>query len=181
MKKAILIIVSLLPMFLAAQETQKSTIMEAIMIKTPAFTEGGMIPAKFTCEGENIFPRIDWSSVPAGTKSLALIVDDPDAPNGDWVHFVLFNIPADIHKLDEGFKVSSGVPAGVKSGKNSSGKLDYHGPCPPSGTHRYYFKLYALDVVLDQAQGIDKYQLLKVMEGHVLGFGELMGKYRREK
>ena len=155
--------------------------MEYLAIKTPEFIPNGMIPSKFTCDGENISPCLNWAGVPEGTQSMALIIDDPDAPGGDWVHFILFNIPPEIHQLSENFKVSAKPFSCMKAGKNSAGQLDYHGPCPPSGTHRYFFKIYALDIMLTQPEGISKKDLLSAMEGHTLSKGELIGLYQRGK
>jgi len=172
---------SLEPIYLTAQTNKFSSTMEDIVIKTPAFVANGMIPSKYTCDGENISPALEWSAVPEGTNSIVLIMDDPDAPNGDWVHFILFNIPPETRHLAGNFKVSSKPSALMKAGSNSAGKLDYHGPCPPSGTHRYFFKLYAIDIFLSQPEGITKKELLKVMEGHILSKGELIGRYQRTK
>ena len=165
---------------LIAQTTKPSTTMETFSVKTPAFVPNGTIPSKFTCDGENISPSLDWAEVPEGTNSIVLIMDDPDAPNGDWVHFILFNIPPETRHLAENFKVSNKPGSGMKAGSNSSGKLDYHGPCPPSGTHRYFFKLYALDILITEPEGITKMELLKAMEGHVLAKGQIIGLYQRK-
>ena len=155
--------------------------MEDISVKTPAFAANGLIPTKYTCEGENISPALEWSALPEKTKSIVLIMDDPDAPNGDWVHFILFNIPPETRQLADSFRLSNKPSPFMKAGLNSAGKLDYYGPCPPSGTHRYYFKLYALDMVLIQPEGITKNDLLKAMNGHILAKGEILGRYRKIK
>ncbi len=154
------------------------TVME-ITISSTAFKEGEMIPKKYTCDGENISPTLEWSNIPKGTKSLALIADDPDAPRGTWVHWVLFNIPSDMKGLPENVPPRSTLKNGARHGMNDSRKLGYDGPCPPGGTHRYYFKLYALSVDLALESGATKEQLLKAMEGQILGEGQLMGKYKR--
>jgi len=172
---------SIITVDLAAQTNKSSDTMAEISVKTPAFVANGMIPSKYTCDGENISPDLDWSAVPEATKSIVLIMDDPDAPNGDWVHFILFNIPPDTRHLAGSFKVSSKPSPLMKAGSNSAGKLDYHGPCPPSGIHRYFFKLYALDIVLSQPEGITKRELLKVMEGHIVAKGEIIGRYQRTR
>lgn len=152
------------------------TAMGTITVTSTAFKEGDMIPAKFTCDDRDLSPQLSWSNVPAGVKSIALICDDPDAPVGTWVHWVVFNIPATARELPEGVRA---MPAGAKQGINDFRKLDYGGPCPPGGTHRYFFKLYALDAVLDLKEGVSKTALLKAMEGHILDQGQLMGKYKR--
>ena len=148
-------------------------------ITSPAFEEGGMIPERYTCDGVNVSPPLTWTSVPAGTKSLALICDDPDAPMGTWVHWVVFNLPVDATGLPEDIPPQKALERGGKHGTNDFRTIGYGGPCPPSGTHRYYFKLYALDAELDLDVGITKEQLLKAMEGHVLAEGQLMGRYKR--
>lgn len=151
-----------------------------IKIKSTAFEEGGMIPKKYTCDDINISPPLAWTSVPNGTKSLALICDDPDAPMGTWVHWVLFNLPANIKELPENVPPQKTLANGAKQGMNDFRKIGYGGPCPPSGTHRYYFKLYALDTELNLEADITKAGLLKAMKGHILAEGQLMGKYKRQ-
>jgi Raf kinase inhibitor-like YbhB/YbcL family protein len=151
----------------------------AIIITSTAFTEGSMIPQTYTCDGEDISPPLAWSGVPDGTKSLALICDDPDAPMGTWVHWVLFNIPAHIMELPANIPPEKIIQNGAKHGINDFRKFGYGGPCPPGGTHRYFFKLYALDIEINGEAGITKAQLLKTMEGHILAEGQLMGKYSR--
>ncbi len=151
----------------------------AITITSSAFTEGAMIPKKHTCDAEDISPDLKWSGVPSGTQSLTLICDDPDAPVGTWVHWVLFNIPADATALPAGVPADATLKNGAHHGRNDFRKLGYGGPCPPGGTHRYYFKLYALDTVLNLESGSTKAQLLAAIKGHILAEGQLMGKYRR--
>lgn len=150
-----------------------------IKINSTAFKEGGMIPKRYTCDGEDISPPLSWDSVPEGTKSLALICEDPDAPRGTWVHWVIFNIPADTRGLNENIPPQKTLPSGARQGRNGFGRIGYGGPCPPSGTHRYYFKLYALDTVIDLKPGATKAELLKVMDGHIIAEGQLMGRYKR--
>lgn len=150
-----------------------------IKISSAAFEEGGMIPAKYTCDEEDVSPPLAWDSIPEGTKTLALICDDPDAPMGTWVHWVLFNLHADISELPENIPPERELESGAKQGTNDFGRIGYGGPCPPGGTHRYYFKLYALDVELDLEPGARKPQLLEAMEGHILAKGQLMGRYSR--
>lgn len=148
-------------------------------LKSPSFEEGGMIPKKHTCDGEDISPPLNWTSVADGTKTIALICDDPDAPGGTWVHWVIFNIPADTRDLAENLPPQKELPNGARQGINDFRKFGYGGPCPPGGTHRYYFKIYSLDTDLDLEAGATKAQLLQAMKGHVLGEGQLMGKYHR--
>jgi Raf kinase inhibitor-like YbhB/YbcL family protein len=150
-------------------------------LKSDAFVSGQSIPAKYSCIGKNISPALTWGNPPDGTRSFALIVDDPDAPMGTWVHWVLFNIPADQRSLAEDLPVTGKNvdPNAVYFGRNSSGNTRYDGPCPPSGTHRYYFKLYALDALVDLLPGATKDELLKAMKGHILAQGELMGTFSK--
>ena len=151
----------------------------AITITSSAFTEGVMIPKKHTCDAEDISPDLTWSGVPKEAKSLALICDDPDAPVGTWVHWVLFNIPAAVTALAAGIPPDAVLNNGSRHGKNDFRKLGYGGPCPPGGTHRYFFKIYALDTLLTLESGSTKAQLVAAMKGHILAEGQLMGKYKR--
>jgi Raf kinase inhibitor-like YbhB/YbcL family protein len=148
-------------------------------IKSRSFLEGGMIPARYTCDGENVSPPLEWSGAPAEVKSFALVSDDPDAPAGTWVHWVVYNMPADAAKLDEDIKPSSEFQSGMRQGSNDFQRIGYGGPCPPSGTHRYFFKLYAVDRMLDLKPGATKNQVLQAMQGHILAQAQLVGKYRR--
>ncbi|MFH1194378.1 MAG: YbhB/YbcL family Raf kinase inhibitor-like protein [bacterium] len=148
-------------------------------ITSPAFTEGTMIPARYTCDSINVSPQLEWTGAPQNTKTFTLICDDPDAPVGIWVHWVVFNIPGSVTSLPEGIEPKDILPDGSKHGKNDFGKLGYGGPCPPGGTHRYFFKLYALDTELNLKPGIKKADLEKAMQGHVLAESQLMGKYKR--
>jgi len=146
-----------------------------ILITSTAFDETGTIPVRYTCDGADVSPPLDWSGVLQEAKSLALITDDPDCPTGTWVHWVLFNLPASLNHLPE--KAMPGV--GIQ-GKNDFRKLGYNGPCPPRGRpHRYYFKLYALDTMLNLPAGATKAEVEKAMQGHILAQGQLMGKYGR--
>ncbi len=153
----------------------------SIEVTSDAFTNGQSIPAKYSCVGKNISPALAWNEPPAGTQSFALIVDDPDAPMGTWVHWVLFNIPISERNLKEDLPITgkNTDPNAIYVGKNSSGNMRYDGPCPPSGTHRYYFKLYALDTTINLLPGATKEQVLNAMKGHVLGQGELMGTFSK--
>ena len=140
-------------------------------LTSPEFEQNSMIPAKFTCDGEDINPALNIEEIPQETKSLALIVDDPDAPMGTWVHWVVFNIPV-TSQIQE-----HSVPG--RQGLNDFRKKDYGGPCPPSGTHRYFFKLYALDIELDLEESARKGDVEEAMEGHILAQTELIGLYKR--
>lgn len=148
-------------------------------LSTTAFDPGGMIPARFTCDGDDISPALSWQDLPAGAASLAIICDDPDAPAGTWVHWVYYDIPVQVSSLPAGVPNLERPASGGVQGINDFRKLGYGGPCPPGGTHRYFFNLYALDSVLGLAPGATKKQLLKAMAGHVLEHAELMGRYKR--
>ena len=145
-------------------------------ITSPAFKNNSLIPAKYTCDGEDINPELDISDLPKNVKSLVLIMDDPDSPSGTWVHWILFNIGSEINKIRE-----NSVPNGSIQGSNSWRKNEYGGPCPGSGTHRYMFKLYALDRILDLNGDIDKDELERAMKKHVLNQTRLIGLYSREQ
>jgi Raf kinase inhibitor-like YbhB/YbcL family protein len=148
-------------------------------LSTTAFEPDGMIPARYTCDGDDISPELSWQDLPGGTTSLAIICDDPDAPAGTWVHWVYYDIPFQVNRLPAGVSHQERPASGGVQGVNDFGKLGYGGPCPPGGTHRYFFNLYALDSVLGLAPGVTKKQLLKAMAGHVLEHAELMGRYKR--
>ena len=148
-------------------------------LQSPVFNEGDMIPEKYTCDGDDISPPLKWSDVPHSAISLALICDDPDAPAGTWVHWVIFNMPAHTSGLKEFVPIERKLPDGSIQGTNDSRKIGYGGPCPPSGTHRYYFKLYALNRKLELESGATKWQLVQAMKGHILSEAQLMGKYKR--
>jgi len=145
-----------------------------LQLTSPAFTEGGAIPAKFTCTGANVSPALAWSGAPDGVQTFTLIMDDPDAPRGTWVHWVVFDLPGDLSGLPEDVGQAAGVP-----GANSYGRTGYAGPCPPGGTHRYFFKLYALDTALSLRAGASKEDVLRAMDGHILAQAQLMGTYRK--
>lgn len=142
------------------------------------FENGGLIPQIYTCDGQNISPPLSWENAPANTKSFVLIVDDPDAPVGTWDHWLLFNIPSTVNSLAENFNSSA---AGISLGRNSWGNSSYGGPCPPDKMHRYFFKLYALDVMLDLKPGATKQAIETAMLNHILATAELMGKYDRQR
>jgi Raf kinase inhibitor-like YbhB/YbcL family protein len=138
-----------------------------------------MIPKEHTCDGSDISPPLSWSGVPEGTKSLALICDDPDAPVGTWVHWVLFNVPPTANELPRNIPPDKTMDNGARHGINDFRKYGYGGPCPPGGTHRYYFKIYALDSELAKKPGLTKAELFKAMAGRILAEGKLMGTYKR--
>ncbi len=150
-------------------------------LKSAAFQPGSLIPAKYTCDGQDISPPLNWPDPPAGTESFALIADDPDAPVGIWVHWVIWNIPAGTRALEENLPKMASLPNGAKQGTTDFRRIGYGGPCPPSGTHRYFFKLYALDTTLNLPASTIKKDLEKAMDGHILGQAELIGKYQRRR
>ena len=150
-------------------------------VQSPAFTFGQSIPQQHTCDGADQSPALNWSDVPKGTKTFALIADDPDAPSGTWVHWVLFNLPGQTNSLPQGLAKTDSA-AGAIQGRNDFGKIGYGGPCPPPGkAHRYFFKLYALDITLDLKSGATKQDVEQAIQGHVLAQAELMGTYQRKK
>ena len=146
-------------------------------LASTAFKEGEIIPKKYTCDGPDVSPPLEWYAVPPEAKSLALIVEDPDAPMGTWVHWVIFNIPPRTSGLPEHVSAEKTLPDGVVQGRNDFRKIGYGGPCPPGGTHRYFFLLYALDTMLKLPAGSTKVDLVRAMEGHIIGKAQLMGKY----
>ena len=151
----------------------------SMQITSPAFAHAEMIPDRYTCKGNDISLPLKWEAAPEGSRSFALIFDDPDAPMGTWVHWVVYDLPAECNKLPEDVPDVNPVAGGGVQGTNSWGRIGYGGPCPPSGTHHYFFRLYALDTVLGLKAGATKAQLLKAMEGHILDECELMGRYAR--
>jgi hypothetical protein len=155
----------------------------SLTITSTAFSDNGEVPTQYTCDGKDISPPLQWTGMPDGTKSLALIVDDPDAPDPakpqrTWVHWVLYNIPPDATGLSEGVKVQD-LPKGVLEGVNDWKRTGYGGPCPPIGRHRYFHKLYALDVVLTDLGKPTKAALEKAMQGHILEQAQIVGTYQR--
>lgn len=177
--KIIVCSIFLIIIFVACQPTPpvgeiEPTTQAEMIVSSSAFTEGQEIPVKYTCDGENLSVPLAWSGIPQGTQTLALISDDPDAPGRVYVHWVLYDLPADLSGLEEGV-ADIGTP-----GENSSGNLSYNGPCPPTGpAHRYFFKLYALDTALNLQAGASKEQVQEAMQGHILAEGQLMGTYQR--
>ena len=150
-------------------------------LESTAFREGGLIPVKHTCDGKNSSPHLRWSLVPAGTQSLALIVDDPEAPSGTFVHWVVYHIQPSVTELLEGAGPVEVLPNGAMQGRNGFGKIGYGGPCPPSGTHRYFFRLYALNAQVELHAEASRRDLDAAMKGKIIGHAELMGRYARQK
>ncbi len=148
-------------------------------VRSAAFGEGETIPADFTCDGANMSPPIEWSNVPKGAKSLAIITEDPDAPAGNWTHWLVYDLPPVLTQFRAGIPMGEKLSVGGSQGRTDFGALGYGGPCPPSGTHRYLFKVYALDAMLYLKPGATKKELLKAMQGHILDMGQLMGTYER--
>lgn len=152
----------------------------AFTLSSAAFDPGGQIPSRYSCDGADQSPALAWRDSPRGTKSFALIVDDPDAPAGTWVHWVVYDMPAETTTLAEGVAKSDALPSGVKQGINDFRKVGYNGPCPPPGKpHRYFFKLYALDGPTGLEPRATKAQILRTIEGHILGQTEMIGTYKR--
>lgn len=152
----------------------------SFQLASPAFGAGEMIPKKFTCDGPDVSPKLTWTEAPAAAQSFALIMDDPDAPVGTWVHWLLYNLPSSTRELPEGVEKQERLASGAMQGRNDFRRIGYGGPCPPPGTpHRYYFKLYALDTKLNLKAGATNPELERAMKGHILGEAELMGRYGR--
>jgi Raf kinase inhibitor-like YbhB/YbcL family protein len=148
----------------------------SLVLKSPAFKNGDNIPAQFSCDGANVSPPLYWQNPPENTVSFALIVNDVDATTGDWVHWIIFNIPAKVWLLPE----AAGLPEGAISGRNSWNETGYRGPCPPNGRHHYFFRLYALDNFLNWGSEATKQDLINVMQDHILDTSELLGTYSKE-
>lgn len=155
-----------------------------LALTSAEFTDRGRIPRRYTCEGEDISPPLSWSGIPEGTKSFALIINDPDAPDPaaprmTWVHWVLYNLPPTVSDLAEGIS-SESLPSSTQQGKNDWKRLGYRGPCPPVGRHRYFHKLYALDVMLPELGAVTSGELEEAMQGHILAKAVLVGTYEKE-
>ena len=149
-------------------------------IRTTAFASNGMIPTQFTCDGVDVSPRLSWDPLPPGTKSIALVCDDPDAPRGTWTHWLLYDLPPSTLELPEGVPAEGELATGGRQGTNDSGRIGYSGPCPPPGAaHRYFFRIYALDAVLGVKAGAHKDDVRKAIAGHILAEGEMIGRYAR--
>jgi len=181
MHKIILIILAIVILFLSANLIFHKALKVGLKVPreddmklTTVFKHNEKIPSVYTCDGEDLAPELTISDVPAETKELVLIVDDPDAPMGTWVHWLVYNMPATTTKID-----AKNLPTGAKEGMTDFGKRGWGGPCPPSGTHRYFFKLYALDKTLDLQTGLTKAQLERAIKNHVIEKDELIGLYKR--
>jgi len=167
--------------FCGKGSAQKEGIKMGIIVTSSAFDSMEPIPSKYTCDGSDISPALAWKNIPDQTKSIVLINDDPDAPMGTWVHWVCYDIPPTVGGLAEDIPKTDILPAGGKQGMTDFRRIGYGGPCPPSGTHRYFFKVYALDLMLNLPAGKTKKEVEDAMEGHVLDSGELVGVYNRKK
>jgi Raf kinase inhibitor-like YbhB/YbcL family protein len=154
--------------------------MDTIVMTSTAFKDKAPIPSAHTCDGADVSPPLTWSSIPAAGKSIVLIVDDPDAPMGTWVHWVVYDLPPSLVSLEENIPKTDTVPGGGKQGRNDFKRVGYNGPCPPGGTHRYFFKIYALDTMLNLPSGKTKQEVEKAMKGHIVGKGELVGTYKKK-
>lgn len=173
---SVIILIGLASLFVSrSNRREENKNFMTLKISSSAFRNGEAIPKKYTCDGENVSPALSIREVPKGAKSLVLIVDDPDAPSGTFTHWILFNIDPKTSEIREG-----NVPAGATQGINDFGKLEYGGPCPPTGTHNYFFKVFALDTVLTFSESPKKSELEAAMSGHILASGELVGKYSRK-
>ncbi len=158
----------------------KEAEMFELKISSSSFKDGGVVPSKYTCEGEDISPQIGWGELPEGVKSLAFVCDDSDAPGGDFVHWVIFNIPTEIDSLPEGIVAKDTLKFGAIQGMTDFGSVGYGGPCPPRGSvHHYHFKLYGLDKMLEADENATKDELLGKMEGHIVAKGEIVGLFKR--
>jgi hypothetical protein len=177
----LLAVVCLAAVLTAGCKSQEASPVEiTLSLSSTAFHDGSTIPDKYTCQREDISPPLSWSKPPAGTRSLALIMDDLDSSGGRFTHWVIFNIPADVRELPEAVSIQSDLPVSIPEGKNDFGKVGYGGPCPPSGkAHRYQFTLYAMDDTLSLEVGASKARVLDAIEGHILAQGQLIGTYQR--
>ena len=164
---------------LSGLKGNRSEVLVNITVTSSAFKEGQVIPAKYTCDGDDMSPPINWSGIPVEAKSIALIADDPDAPRGTWVHWVIFNMPSEVKGLAEDVPREEVLDNGAVQGVNDSRQAGYGGPCPPGGVHRYFFKVYALDTKISLGPKATKLDLEDAMKGHILGQGQLMGRYKR--
>jgi hypothetical protein len=173
---AIVILLLALSAFISvSQEPEKKMVIQSL-----SFENGAFIPEKYTCDGDNLSPELNWNNIPQGTQSFVIICDDPDAPRGVWHHWSVYDIPFGITKLEEAVPKTKVLGNGMMQGLTSFKTFGYGGPCPPQGVHRYFFKLYALDIKLNELPGISKDTLLARMKDHILGKAEIMGLYKRK-
>lgn len=163
-----------------ATKTARGEAGMAMALSSPAFENGGMIPALYTCDGSDISPPLSWTEIPLDAHSLVIVCDDPDAPGGTWVHWVLFNLHSSTKMLAAGVPGDEKLENGARHGTNDFGKFGYGGPCPPGTEHRYFFKIYALNTMLGITGPIIKSDLFSAMEGHIIAQGELIGRYQRK-
>lgn len=164
----------------SAGNAKPSGVAMSIQLTSTAFADGHAMPAKYTCDGADVSPALTWTNAPADSKSFALIVEDPDAPAGIWVHWVVYDLPVGTNSLPENVARSQYIPGHARQGLNDFKRLGYSGPCPPPGpAHRYFFRLYALDTMIDLKPGASRKDLLQAMEGHVQAEAQLMGTYQR--
>jgi len=177
---ALIIVVSLALYLALFTQPEKLAAAAKFTLMSTAFKDHERIPEKYTCEGLDVSPPLRWEGYPAETVSFVLIVEDPDAPGGTFTHWIVYNIPSDVNELEEGASTMGKLPPGALQGRNDFGKIGYGGPCPPPGkAHRYVFKLYALDSMLDLGAGADRSDVLKAIRGHVLAEASLTGLYSR--
>lgn len=161
-----------------AEEKGEATV--TLNVTSPAFEDGAKIPAKYTADGANVSPPLNWQEIPEGAQSIVIIADDPDAPMGTWVHWLIWNIPAGEAGIRENVPSAEALANGAVQGTTSFNRVGYGGPAPPSGTHRYYFKVYAIDKQLDLAPEARKADVEKAMQGHILAQGQMMGRYSKQ-
>ncbi|MGE5679414.1 MAG: YbhB/YbcL family Raf kinase inhibitor-like protein [Bacillota bacterium] len=164
----------------AVSQTRSKAKRMDIKLESPDFKNGDFIPSKYTCDGENISPALNWSKPSDKVKNYCIIVEDPDAPGGDFTHWILIDIPGNLTSLPEDVTNQKNLPDGAEMGTNDARRIGYFGPCPPSGVHRYYFRIYALDTILKMDAGATKKEVLNAMENHIIAKGELLGKYKRK-
>lgn len=178
MRKSLLIVLILL-ILITLSCAKKEEKLPKIEILSPVVKENEVMPDKYTCDGDDISPPLEWSNIPDKTVSFCLIMDDPDAPSGVFTHWLVYNIPSNVNKFNEGIPNIEELISGIKQGKNDFNKIGYSGPCPPSNsTHHYRFKIYAIDKILDLKSGIKVDELMKEIENHILGKGELICIYK---
>lgn len=175
----VIAVIAILTLLVFSQKGNNNGVAMKITIKSESFGKNDLIPSKYTCDGKNISPQLSWDKPSDKIKTFAIIVNDPDAPGGNFIHWIIFNIPDSILSLPEDVTPMRNIPEEAALGTNSFGHIGYNGPCPPSGAHRYFFRIYGLDTSIKLEAGIEENDLLKAMKNHVVAEGELMGKYKR--